>query len=167
MKILASILLLILTYQSSISQNNSNINIPITCKLIKGIQIEKLNGDLNFGEIVLQTNEFIETKTPSDGVVFKLKTEPYRNIFVNYSSIELLNNYTNSSSSIFFVPTLVHTGKSSSYTNPIEIPNNSSLTVENENGTGILYLWLGGTLNVNPNSTEGNYSGILTINITY
>ncbi|GEM_PF-1872308 len=161
---------IIIFYGFVFSQNHSIASVSISAKLIYGIQIEKIQNDLNFGEIILPvTNQNIEIN-PSNGIRFKIKSNPNKFVFINYYDIILNKESPQSLSTndqILFVPLVISTGAFENYINPIQVISGNAYEAENVNGLGLLNIWLGGKLNLTSQNSAGNFSGTFVLNISY
>lgn len=163
-------LFVFMNFSSLLAQTQGVISIPISVKLIKGIQVETKQSTLNFGEIILgPSNQLIE-ENPSNGIRFRVIANPNKPVSISFSDIILLNETSsehNESQQIMFFPSVMNTGINESYVNPIQIFSGNSYVAENSNGFGVINLWVGGKINITNQNSAGNYRGTFVINLTY
>jgi spore coat protein U-like protein len=159
---------LLLVCLSAYGQNRGNLDIPINISLIKGINLTAIKGDLDFGEIVLNHASTKMVKTPNDGLLIEVNGNPGRNVFVDYSNSPLFKQgeESNEEGSLDFNPNLL-ASETSTTNNTTLLNSNSSLTLKNSNGLGKHYLWIGGEIDVDANSSHGSYQGTLTLTVSY
>jgi spore coat protein U-like protein len=149
-------------------QNRSTTAVPINITLVKGINLSTIKGDLNFGEIVTNSVASKMIKNPNDGVLIEVNGNPGRDVFVNYSNTILTvdEDLGTENTSLNFQPKLV-ASVDQEYIAPTTIESSSSVTLNNKDGFGKHYLWIGGEIEVNENSQHGNYQGTLTLTVSY
>lgn len=164
-KIFFSLLVFIFSTSNLYSQNNEQINIPVQASLKRGISVSSENNVLDFGEIVLSNSQQFFTKSPEEGVKFKIISHPEKPVLIDFNTINLINNQNQSGP--VFIPKIVHTGLNTDFVNPIEIQSGVYYQPQNQNGEGILNVWVGGSLIVNQSNLHGDYSGALVISIAY
>lgn len=160
--------LFFLVYISASAQVRSTANIPISISIVKGINLSTIKGDLDFGEIVTNTVASKMIKNPDDGMLIEVNGNPGRDVFVQYSNTTLTanNNISDDSGSLNFSPKLVSSAKQS-YSETTPLQSSSHVTLENSNGYGKYYLWIGGEVELSDNSQHGNYQGTLTLTVSY
>ncbi|MCX8057469.1 MAG: DUF4402 domain-containing protein [Ignavibacteria bacterium] len=148
------------------SSANASVN------MIKPLSIVSISNRVNFGEIILTGSAFSRNLSPSSGAIFRIEGHPNRNVIISYSHTNLSNSVWVSQNggtigSLVYTPDVVHTGSNSSYTNPISVRSGSSYQLVNSNGIGILYLWIGGRLDISANQPVGDYEGTINITVSY
>jgi hypothetical protein len=154
------------------AQSSANASATVTANLIKGLSISNFTGDLTFGEVILTGSAQTPSIASGSGVRFDVSGHPNRNVTVTFSGINLnndawvlLNGGTNGT--IAFTPSVEHTGNSATYTTGIVVTSGSTAQLVNTTGTGLLYLWLGGSLAVGATQPQGDYTGTFTMNVAY
>jgi len=140
--------------------------------MIKPLSITSINSSINFGEIILTGSAFVYDLHPSQGAIFRIEGHPARNVVISYSSTSLSNaqwvsQYGGTVGSLNYSPNVVHTGSSSVYQSPQPVTNGGSYQLQEVNRNGILYIWVGGTLNIQANQPIGDYTGTFNITVTY
>ena len=150
------------------------VSVPGTARvnMIKPLSITAINNSINFGEIFLTGSAFIYNLHPSQGAVFRIEGHPNRNVIISFSSTSLSNaqwvsQYGGTVGSLNYTPYVVHTGASSVYDLPQVVTNGGSYQLQNVNQNGILYVWVGGTINIQANQPIGDYTGTFNITVTY
>jgi len=156
-------------YSNLFSQNNETLNIQIQASLKRGISVISQSTTLDFGEIVLSNSSLTITKSPQEGLRFKVLSHPEKPVMISFNSTQLTiqNQNNQQQGTITFVPKIVHTGINSDYIDPVEITSGVFYQPQNSSGEGVLNLWVGGSLILNENELHGDYSGTLTITIAY
>ncbi|MGB9665572.1 MAG: hypothetical protein ACPL25_11745, partial [Ignavibacteria bacterium] len=121
--------------------------------MIKPLSITAINSSINFGEIILSGSAFIYTLHPSQGAIFKIEGHPNRNVVISYNYSSLSNaqwvaQNGGTVGSLNFTPNVVHTGSSPVYDLPEPVMNGGSYPLPEVDRNGILYIWIGGSLNI-------------------
>lgn len=165
------ILLLFIYTEISVAQIYTS-SASASVNMIKPISIISLKNEINFGEIILTGSAFARTLSPSSGAVFKIEGHPNRNVIISFNSTNLSNAQWVSQNggtvgTLIYVPDVVHTSSSSSYQNPFPVTSGSSYILVNSGGIGVLYLWIGGRIDVNANQPIGDYQGTINITVSY
>lgn len=165
------ILFLIISFTYSYSQINSN-SATASVNMIMPLSITAINSTINFGEIVLSGNSFIEYLTPTEGAIFRIKGHPERSVTVSYNFSDLSNSQWVAQNggtvgSLSFFPEVVHTGANSSYQNPVTVQNGNSYVLITSGSVGVLYIWVGGSINILANQPAGDYIGTFNITVSY
>lgn len=126
----------------------------VTISLKKGLQISDAGGDLAFEEVLVGTATSV-AKSPDQGAKF-LVTGTTGAVTVSYSNVTL----TNGSDDLTFTPEVVTTGANASYSGATTVNNGDTPSISNEGGSGEgnLYLWVGGSIDVDALASQGNYS---------
>jgi hypothetical protein len=156
--------LFVLTLNLS-GQNNEQINVQVQASLKRGISVISQSTVLDFGEIILSNSQQTVTKSPAEGLRFKIISHPEKPVLIDYNFVQLSSNENKNGP--IFVTKLVHTGSNSGYVNPIEVQPGTYYTPPNQNGEGVLSVWVGGSLIIDQSITQGDYSGTLVISIAY
>ena len=65
------------------SQSSGSISTEISVKLIKGLGSELINGDLNFGDVILSGSPASLNKNPNEGILFKLNGHPNKEVVLS------------------------------------------------------------------------------------
>jgi hypothetical protein len=148
---------------------STNINITVTT----GLSINKIGGDLDFGEIVYDGSKMTLSRSPDLGVEFEVTGDRRRLVTVsfprriNLDNNDWVNTYGGTNGTIRFTANMRNTGGSLSYSSSSMIRNGRSYRLSNDYPNGKLYLWLGGSLNINKNQSFGIYNGTYTITVAY
>jgi len=143
-----------------------------SANLIKPLSISSFSGEINFGEIILTGSSFIQNLSPQQGKIFRVEGHPNRLTSITFNSITLSNAVWvtingGSLGSLSFSPNVVHTGASAGYENPVIVYSGNSFQLVNSGGTGLLYLWVGGSININSSQPQGDYTGTFNITVSY
>jgi spore coat protein U-like protein len=154
--------------------SNSTINIPISISISSSLSINKVSGDLDFGEVLSTATTQTLTKDPEFGVLFEVNGIARERITVDYSNSVVLDNHNwvsfNGSGvedDLLFTPNVRHTGRRSTYVNSNNLRDGRRIRLRNDNGTGKLFIWVGGDLEVKPNQKAGDYEGTFNITVAY
>lgn len=132
------------------------------------------SGNLDFGEVVVTPSSQQLNISNQNGQKFLVNGQEGRNVSITYpNSITIsnanwvaINGGTNSTIN-FNANTLVSTGVNVDYVNPVNVPSGSSINLAPLNSVGTLYLWLGGSLNIDANKPGGVYTGTFSISVSY
>lgn len=163
-----SILFFLVSSTKLLGQDNETMNISVQASLKRGISVISKVNILDFGEIILSNSPITIDKSPQDGLKFMVISHPEKPVLINYDFVQLTSTENNSASSgVIFIPKVYHTGVSSEFINPIEVLSGNYYQPQSQADEGILNLWIGGTLQINQQSLQGNYSGTFTITIAY
>lgn len=131
--------------------------------VIRPLSIEALNPNLDFGDIILTGSQFTVSIIPLNGAEFKITGQPARDIIITFNTITLGNSnwvsiYGGTAGQIQFTPQVTKDDGSG-----ITSGNSYQLS-----GTsGILSIFLGGTINIAANQPSGDYTGTFLINVSY
>ena len=148
-----------------IHAQNKTACADVHIKLVKALEVQKVQGDLAFGELVLNGASAKVERTPDKGVLFQISGQPGKNVTIDFDSPLL--TATNSGKNLEFIPTVNHTGNNSQYVNPVTVVKGISYKLVNNHGTGSLYLWVGGEIDVDGNMPSGDYSGQFPVTVSY
>lgn len=152
------------------AQNRVYSSIPINVSLVKGLGLNAIKSNLDFGEIVLNQNTSKISKSAKEGILFEVAGNPGKNITINFSPIMLTNsswaeNFGSPKSQIDFTPNvLVSTSQDLSVSQPITSGSVVNLSKETD---GKLYVSIGGELSLNQTQPAGDYSGNFSLTIAY
>jgi len=150
---------------SMYGQGKTTASANIGISIIKALQISQVQGSLTFGELVQTGVATSVERTPDKGILFEVNGNSGREITFDFENTTLNNSVGNKILS--FVPNIAHTQNSSNYTNPTTVLKGSSHKLEDINGTGYLYLWVGGKIDVDKNLPAGDYSGEFLVTVSY
>jgi len=148
---------------------NGSANVRIT--LVKALQISEIQGDLDFGELLQNGASTTVERTPDQGILFSVNGTPGKNVVVDYQTT-LLNNTSDipdlpPNSTIEFIPNINTTYSDVNYVNAEPITNGGSYELENKEGDGVLYLWVGGAMDIDSDLSHGDYSGEFSVSVSY
>ena len=146
-------------------QNGEIINVQVQASLKRGISVVSEGNVLDFGEIFLSNSQQTFTKSPAEGLRFKIISHPEKPVLIDYSFVQLSSN--GNQNGPMFITKLVHTGSNSNYIDPVEIQPGTYYQPQNQNGEGVLNVWVGGSLIIDQSNPQGDYSGTLIISIAY
>ncbi len=155
------------------AQNNNEISEDIHLSIVKGLSLKKLGGNIDFGEALSTNRKHWKIISPKNGARFVVTGIANRKITINYTRIVTLNNYAWVSSvggergKMKFISHVRRTGKNSTYTNSKRVRNGRRYKLQNSNGIGKLYLWVGGRIKINANQPAGKYVGTFTLSVAY
>jgi len=189
-QILGLLLILNISYSQSIVYNEDNSNtssavgnaiqLSITANasltVLKGVSIAATGPNaLSFGDIFVTSSTQVKSISNELGQQFLIQGNPGSNVIINFSTSATLSNSlwalqnggTQGTISFSTNPLPVHTLSNSNYISPVIVNNGSSVVLTNSNGTGKLYLWVGGNITVNANQPTGDYIGYFNINVSY
>lgn len=172
MKSIGKILIILLFNFLQLSAQLSSISGTARVNMIKPLSITAINNSINFGEIILSGSAFVYSLHPSQGAIFKIEGHPNRNVVISYtysllSNAQWVAQYGGTVGSLSFTPKVIHTGSISVYDLPEPVINGGSYQLPEENRIGILYVWVGGSLNIQANQPVGDYTGTFNITVTY
>jgi len=145
------------------AQASASATAQVTAQLKRGLTLTNLDGDLDFGEIIVTPAPQAPAITPALGVRFLASGHPNKDVVVTFGPATL----TGGVSTIVFTPDVEHTGNSITYVNPIVVTSGGTYQLVNTTGTGLLYLWLGGSLAIAADQEAADYSGTFTLSVAY
>ncbi len=167
------VLLLLISSCKIFAQTVFNSTVDINISLNNGIALNRIKGDLDFGEIIYSGSASTLTKTPDNGIEYEVTGFRRRNITVTYTRNVNLNNYDwvisngGTNGIIRFRTTARHTNGNLNYVNPVNLSNNARVRLSNDNPYGKLYIWIGGNLTINQNQPYGDYKGTFNLTVEY
>lgn len=153
-----------------IAQNSETLHVQVQASLIRGISVINNNNEIDFGEIILSGSPISISKSPENGLKFKIISHPEKPVMISFENSQLQPDGSldpTLSSNLTFIPKVVHTGINSEFINPIDVSSGIYYQPVNQSGEGILNLWVGGSLLVEPQALHGNYSGTVIITVAY
>jgi hypothetical protein len=173
----AAFIFLTIVFASSLfAQSSVTEGVTVTAKLTRGISVANVgNGTVDFPEIVLAGSATSQSITPgsAEGVNLAITAHPDRDVSISFANASLTNNawagpLSAPTGSLTFVPNIEHTGTSSSYGgSPVTLTSGNAYTASNVTGNGMLYLWIGGDINIAADQAHGDYTGSLSITVAY
>ena len=161
---------------SLFAQSSVTEGVTVTAKLKRGIALSNVGaGSVDFPEIVLTGSATSQSINPGDaeGVNLAITAHPNRDVAISFANATLTNNawatpLGATTGSLTFVPSIEHTGTSSSYGGtPVSVSSGNNYTAANVAGNGMLYLWIGGDIAVAAGQAHGDYTGSLSITVAY
>jgi hypothetical protein len=173
-KYILTFALLLITFSAANAQNRSAAYSEIKVSLVRGLTMQAATNTLDFGEIFVKPVSQQNFINQENGLKYLATGHPNRNATVTYdNSVTLTNsswvasNGGQQGSILFTTATAQQTGNSPEYQNPSNLTSGSTATMVNDGGTGKLYMWLGGKLDVPADQPHGVYSGTFNISIAY
>lgn len=166
------ILLFIIFFSSAIIYAQSgSASATVTANVITPITIIT-TGSIDFGDIVVMPSPYEVSKSPGEGSRHEVQGNPNSSVTVSFNSVTLDNynwvlTHGGTNGTLTFIPEVRHTGSDPNYTNPIIVTSGGVYTLMNVGGIGKLYLWVGGSINIQANQPVGYYTGTFTINVAY
>ncbi len=148
-------------------QTAVNSSATVKVKLIKSLKIEKIKGNLDFGEIILNGSNQDLLKKPNEGIEFVILGHPQKEAIVTYQPALLLPEEPTNKKSLIFLPAVFETGDNINFTSPKNVKSGTAVQLENNNGIGKTFIWVGGKIKLNSNQSEGDYKGTFTISVAY
>ncbi len=132
-------------------------------------------GVWTFGEIIATGATQNPSIGPAAGANFQVIGHKGKSVSVTFANANLTNNAWVTSNggtnaSLAFTPNVQQTGGSSTYTGPTAVTSGGSVSLANvtpQDGTGTLYLWVGGALNIAANQANGDYTGTFSVTVAY
>lgn len=173
MKTLLTLSFAILVSASIFAQASANASATVMAQLKKGLSISNVNGDLDFGEIILTAGTAdSDAITPDNGVQFEVIGHPNKDVTITFSDVTLDNDTWvgengGTSDQMTFTPDVEHTGSNSTYTTGTTITSGNAYTLQNVSGDGYLYLWLGGSIAWDAAQEHGDYTGTFEVTVAY
>lgn len=163
----AVFIFLTIAFSSSLfAQNTATEAVNVTASLIKGISISNIGGGtVDFDEIVVTKSTQTPAVAPASGVKLEIAAHPGRDLKITFGTATL--NNTDRAGSITFTPNIEHTGTSDTYGSGTTVNNNNAITAADVSGIGMLYLWVGGSIEIPADQSHGNYAGTFNITVAY
>jgi uncharacterized protein DUF4402 len=113
------------------------------------------------------------TKSPEIGVLFEVNGITDDRVTVNYSTSVALNNsawISNTggiSGDLIFTPDVKHTGENSNYVKPKNVRNGKKIILKNGSEVNKLFLWIGGSVEIQVDQPSGEYQGTFNLTVAY
>ena len=154
-------------------QSSVTSTTQISATIVQGLSVtHEDKTSLNYGEIILSGQGVTAAINPSNGTELLVAGHPEKNVTISFSPSILSNEMWakqngGSKSSLIFTPEMVHTGNHNLYTNPSKIISGNSYKLVKVKNDGRLYLWVGGSIQVDKSQAQGDYEGIFTVNVSY
>ncbi|MBK8947015.1 MAG: DUF4402 domain-containing protein [Ignavibacteriae bacterium] len=167
------VLLIMISSCKLFAQSNFNATVDINISLNNGLALNKIKGDLDFGEIIYTGNNLTLSKIPESGIEYEVTGFRRRYVTVSYSRNVYLNNYNwvningGTNGTIRFRTVARHTNGNINYIGATNLGNDSRVRLSNTNPLGKLYIWIGGNLTINSNQPYGDYNGTFSLTVEY
>lgn len=167
------VLLLLISTTKIFAQSSFNISTNISISLNNGLALNKVKGDLDFGEIIYTGNRFTLTRSADLGIEFEVTGFSRRNVTVTFSRNVNLNNndwvdnFGGTKGTIRFTPNVRHTNGNINYVSPRILRNGNTVRLSNDSPLGKLYIWIGGSMTINRNQPYGDYKGTFILTVEY
>ena len=164
------ILFMLLSLSVLSAQNRYVASVPIHVSLVKGLSLNIMKNNLDFGEVILSRTGTLIKKSATEGIIFEISGNPNKNVAINYSTTNLTNSawseiFGGTKGNINFIPDVfVSTEKKQSELQKIE--NGNLVNIDKSNDRKIL-VNIGGYLNVAANQPAGNYIGNIYLTVSY
>ncbi len=150
---------LLVASQLTFAQSSASANVTVQAKVIAALSITPTSATLNFGDVAQGTSPVI---APASGIAFTVAGEPNHAATLTYNATATLNGP--SSSTLTFTANVIGNTTNSTL-GAASLSSGTSITLS---GSGNYYIWLGGSLgSILANQTTGQYSGALTITVSY
>jgi hypothetical protein len=167
------ILCLVIIIEINYAQNGSTISENINFTVVNGLSLKQIGGNIDFGEVIATDSKQWKTIKANNGARFVVTGFANRKVTINYTrrvtlnNSEWINKYGGNNGTMRFISHVRRTGNKSTYTNPKRVRSGRRYRLENSNGIGKLYLWVGGRIRINANQPQGEYVGTFTITVAY
>jgi spore coat protein U-like protein len=173
----AVFIFLTIAFSSSLfAQSSANKSVDVTASLVRGLLLETIDGSIDFPELILSGAASTEAITVGDanGANLRITSHPNRNVSISFGTASLSNSAWATPlgatvGNMTFTPSIQETGTSSTYNagSANNVTSGSTVLANNDSGNGIIYLWIGGSMDVASNQAFGDYTGTLTVTVTY
>jgi len=149
---------------------------PVSLRISKALAISNIGGSLVFLPVLESGSGSTETITQANGANFRVTGHPNRAVTITYADVTLTNNQWNTdnsmpagnNASMTFEADMNHTGSSSTWAAGTSVSTGGDThNLVNVTGTGTLYLWVGGDVDVAAGQNIGDYVGTLTVSVAY
>ena len=174
-KSIAAVALVTLIFSSNVFAQPFSATAPVSLRISKALAITNIGGSLDFGALLESGSGSTESITQANGANFQVTGHPNRSVTITYADVTLTNNQWNTDNtvagndaSMIFEADMNHSGASSTWAagNPVATGGEAH-TLVNVTGTGTLYLWVGGSVDVAASQNIGDYVGTLTVSVAY
>jgi len=153
---------LLVASQLTFAQSSASANVTVQAKVIAALSITPTSATLNFGEVAQGTSPAILPGSASS-IAFTVAGEPNHAATLTYNATATLNGPNGSTPLTFTASVIGNTTNSTS--GAASLSSGTSITLS---GSGNYYIWLGGSLgSILASQTTGQYSGALTITVSY
>jgi hypothetical protein len=171
---ITAVLLSLIAFNFTFAQSTAGTSAPITVSIIRALTIQNVAGNLGFPEVIMNGTLQTVSKTNANGVRFLITGQPNRNVTVTYDLTDALNNNAwvtanggTNGTMTFTTNTADQTGSSTTFTTPTVLASGTTLPLVNDNGTGKLNVWVGGSITVSATQPAGDYVGTFNISVHY
>ena len=152
---------LLVASQLTFAQSSASANVTVNAKVIASLSITPTSATLDFGEVAQGTSP--AAIAPASGIAFTVAGEPNHAATLTYNATATLNGPNGSTPLTFTASVIGNTTNSTS--GAASLSSGTSITLS---GSGNYYIWLGGSLgSILASQTTGQYSGALTITVSY
>ena len=164
-KILFVSLMSLFLTSSIFAQSTANASATVKISLLKGLTMTLVGAtDVDFGTVVYSAAE-TRTVTPAAGAKFEVLGHPGRDVDVTFNASLDIDN--GGGETMTFTPNVEETQENAAYGGAVTVTSGDAVTCVNVAGTGTLYLWLGGDLDISLGQVLGDYTGSFQINVAY
>jgi len=146
----------------------------VKINLKKGLTIANQGAsEIGFVDVVVTTSAQSPTVAAGSGAHFLVTGHPNRAVTMTFLSVTLNNDAWvlangGDEAEMTFTPTMEQTGSTSTYPGSgTSVASGSSVSLVNVTGTGNLNLWVGGSMAINANQSQGDYVGEFSVTVSY
>lgn len=169
---LLGVLFVLALSSNSFAQNQSMASAAINATLVKGLNINLVNGDLDFGEVVQSGISTKVTKTPDKGIYLKVNGHPGHDVVIDYNNTLLSNkpwsdSYGGMEGNLLFQPEVEYSNSEPDYLHANPVIGGNSYTLSNSIDKASLHLWIGGEIDIPQDQPDGDYSGQFSVTVSY
>lgn len=158
MKSIIVTLLILVTASAAYGQSTDSDNATITATVIAALSVVK-DQDLAFGDVAQNSSSTVDV-TDAGAVKFTLAGEANKNVTFTLTSPA---NLTSGANNLTFADDVQY--------NTSDLPGSASALSDGAtvalNGSGALYVYLGGTVTAGVGQATGAYSGTFTVQVDY
>lgn len=169
---LPGVLVFLVFSSYSFAQNQSLASTTINVTIVKGLKINLVNGDLDFGEVVQSGISTKVTKTPDKGIYLEINGHPGHDVVIDYNNTILSNkpwsdSYGATEGNLLFQPNVEYSNSEPDYSYANPVIGGNSYTLSNSIDQPNLYLWIGGEIDIPQDQPNGDYSGQFIVTVSY
>lgn len=152
------------------SQNRAVSSVPVHISLVKGLSLNLIKNSLDFGDIISSPETNTISRNASEGIVIEISGNQEKNVTINYSSSQLSNSswvesFGGEKSNLSFIPEVfISSQKNPSESQKIE---NGSLINLDKSTDGRIFVNIGGNLSLASNQPAGDYTGNISLTVSY
>lgn len=158
MRFLATLLILMVVASAAYGQSSDSESATISATVIAALSVSK-DQNMAFGEVAQNASSSIAV-TDAGAVKFTVDGEPNKNVTFTLTSP---TNLTNGANNLPFADDVqYHTSDAPG--SAIALANGATVAL---NGTGDLYVYLGGTVTAAALQVTGAYTGTFTLQVDY